>query len=705
MDKDNALVQVTPDDIAFVEQELAKSPKPFLLRELVEKLAFLKTAAQRVQDVKIYDPNSFYEVGDSIYKDYDERLTVSSKTVEPFKGAVVLKVMKKIVYKGFDCEMLEVDYMGGGTFRKYIDYMKKTKTQVLLPANCGGTSQPAKTMGKGEDPRLTELPMIDRDLKTLERSLKTAMAKSPAFFSWNEFWQLSANQPAIPEEKIREMETHLETTKHSAATGDLIKMFLGFEASHDLFDIHCLGLNHLLETKYKKEFLQVSPLAWGKWHLKSVLNALPENLPLAAGEAPLPEFETSEPVTAAPSHEFPLKVYLTWREILSGGVRIPKAFNKELSHSREYIFTDADDNKTTTVYFYSQEGIFLGLKDYFAAHNIPQGTSMTLERKGPGQFYFRLKKSKKKLSVAKLAYDPATDIFSDAGEAPTLALPNKIIYIERETLQKLIALYPQRDGLNLRDLLVLIFKNFGLPSANHSLHYMRAYHLVDVLKKTSQEDVERTLLNTFEFSESDKKKGIFLYQEAAPAEVLIEEMAAEVQAGTEEIAAGEIPVLELVEQLGDDLELDIAAAELAEKPKAAAGTPAAKKEKPHKKKKPKSEGEKAPHTGKSERRVIEERIAEEESELEALYAGKAVEEEEVEVSEAADEAEAEAPAKAPVAAKAEAAAEDEPEVEDEEPKPEEAKPAAGGLFGNLFAEKLKSALTKKRAEDAHKKED
>ena len=707
MDKDNALVQVTLDDIAFVEQELAKSRKPFLLRELTEKLAFLKTAAQRTQDVKIYDPNGLYEVGDSIYREYDERLTVSSKTAEPFKGPVVLKVVNKIVYKGFDCEMLEVDYTGGGTFRKYIDYMKKTKTQVLLPANCGGANQPAKIMGKGEDPRLTELPMTDRDLKALERNLKTAMAKSPAFFSWNEFWQLSANQPAIPEEKIKEMETHLEATKLSSATGDLVKTFLGYEASHDLFDIHCLGLNHLLETKYKKEFLQVSPLVWGKWHLKSVLNALPENLPLAAGEAPLPEFETSEPVPPAPSHEFPLKVYLTWREILSGGVRIPKTFNKELSHSREYIFTDADDNKTTTVYYYPQQGTFLGLKDFFAANNIPQGTSITLERKGPVQFHFWLKKSKKRLSVAKLSYDPKADLFADAGEAPTLALPNKILYIERATLQKLIALTPQRDGLNLRELLVLVFKSFGLQAVNHSLHYMRAYHLVDVLRKTSQEDVERTLLNTFEFSESDKKKGIFYYQEAAPAKALIEETAVEVPAEAEEIAAGEIPVLELVEQLGEDLELEIAAAELEGKPKAAAGAPAAKKEKPHKKKKPKSEGEKAPHPKKSERRVIEERIAEEESELEALYAGKAVEEEEIEGAEVAVEAEAEAetPAKAPVAAKAKAPAEEEPEVEEEEPKPEEAKPAAGGLFGNLFAEKLKSALTKKRADDAQKKED
>ena len=58
--------------------------------------------------------------------------------VEPFKGPVVLTVVHKIGYKDYDCEMLEVDYTSGGTFRKYVDYMKKIKAQVLLPSNVGG---------------------------------------------------------------------------------------------------------------------------------------------------------------------------------------------------------------------------------------------------------------------------------------------------------------------------------------------------------------------------------------------------------------------------------------------------------------------------------------------------------------------------------------------------------------------------------------
>lgn len=702
MDKDNSLVQVMPEDIAFIEQELVKTKKPATLRELTEKLAFLKTANQRTQDVKIYDPNCVYQVGDSLYREYDEHLTVSSKTVESFKGAVVLSVVKKIPYKAFNCEMLEVDYLGGGTFRKYIDYMKKSKTQVLLPSNVGGACQQPQIMVKEEDPRLTELPMTDKDLKALERNVKGALLKSPAFFAWGDFWQLTANQPAIPEEKIKEMEAHITATKESAATCDLIKRFIGFEASHELFDIHCLGLNHALESKYKKEFIQVSPLEWGKWHLKSILNALPQDLPLAADEAPLPTFEEGERVEVTPFHSFPLKVYLSWREILSGGVNVPKTFNKELSHSREYTFTDADENKNYIVYYYPQHGYFLGLKNFFSANNIPQGTSMTLEKKSLVQFNFWLKKSKKKLSVAKLTYDPKTDMFSDGGEAATLALPNKIIYLERETLTKLISLYAQRDTANLKDLLVLIFKNFGLPSANYPLHYLRAYHLADVLKRTSQEDVELTLLNSKEFLKSDKKKGVFYYQEGVPLreEAALEapmEISAETPA--EEIAAIEFPMHEALEEIGEEAGIEPGIVGIEERPEPEK-IPSAKKEKPPKKKKIKAEGEKAPRARKSERRVIEERIEEEESEQEALYAEKALAEEELEEARAQAEAAspAEIPAEVPVKAPA--------ETKKEERKKEEAKPAAapGSMFGNLFAEKLKSALTKKRADEGQKKE-
>ncbi|MGD0782767.1 MAG: hypothetical protein ABSA30_07910 [Candidatus Aminicenantales bacterium] len=742
MDKDNPLVQINPGDIAVVEQELAKSYRPFTLRELTEKLAFLKTASERTEVVKIYDQGSVYHVGDSIFKEYDELLTVSSKTHELFRGAVVLKVIKKRADKTLNCEMLEVDYTGGGAFRKYVDYMKKTKTDVLLPSNMGMAGTPPPAMGAGEDPRLTELPMQDRDLKALERSLRAAMGKSHLFFSWGDRWQLKAKQPEISEAKIKEIAASLAATRHSASTDDLVRSFFALEPSSDLFEIHCLWLDHILETKHKKEFVLVSPVAWGKWHLKSELNAMPEGLPLAAGEAALPEFDPAEKVDITPFHEFPLKVYLGWREIHSGGVKIPKTYNKELAHSREYVFTDADENKSYTVYYFPQNGYFLGLREFFAAANIPQGTSMTLEKGGPVQFNFWIKKSKKKIQVAKVAYDAAADTFADAGEGPTLAMPNKIIYIERDQMAKLVVLYPEREGKDLRELLIMVFKTFGVHSVASALHYLRAYHLVDVLKRTTQEDVELTLLNTPAFEKFDKKKGVFFYREApivvepvveeapavaarpvvvlTPEEMALAEAAAETAEPIDEVEAAEAGVI--LEDLGKTV---LAALAPEKKPREEEKKPLApppappKKEKEKEKKKIKIDTDRRPKTRKSERRVLEEERLEVESARDALYAVKEAEDDilaelgaDLPGLEPEEEAAAPVEAKpAPTPAKAKPKAEIKIEAEEASEPAEDAvveeeaeaapaggAPAAGGTFGGIFANKLKAALKKKREE-------
>ncbi|HOI44660.1 MAG TPA: hypothetical protein PLX50_03505 [Candidatus Aminicenantes bacterium] len=681
---------ISEQDISLVEKELGQTQRPMPLRALTEKLAFQKTASQRIQDVKIYDPNCRYEVGDFLYKEYDENLTVGSKNQEHFQGTVILRVINKIPMKAFHCEMLEVDYTGGGPFRKYVDYMKKTRTQVMLPSNYDEKNLAPEIMPKAEDPRLTELPMTDRDLKTLEKNLRSGLSKSQKFFGWNDIWQLSSRRIEIPEEKIKEIEGDFEKSRASAATGDMVKKHFGLEASQDLFEIHCLSLNALLEKKYRKEFIALSLADWGKWHLKKILNSLPDGLPISAPMAKIPETGEVEKAEMSVVSGFPIKVYLTWREILSGGIKIPRSLSKELSAAREFLFTDPDEGKSYTVYYYPQSNFFLGLKEFYEQHNIPQGTSLTLEKKGPAEFHFWVKKSKKKISVPKLAYDSREDRFIDSGEEVfTFSEPNKIIYLEAEILGKLLPLYEQRDELDLHDLLVLIFKSFGLSTNNSALHFLRAYHLVDVIKQTTQEDVELTLISSAEFTKSDKKKGIFFYEEPFKPEEAVEpetpaeipaELPAELEAETapEEIEAEAAPleggVEEPAEEAGAPVVPVTAPAEpRAEKEKVKA-VPVVKKGKAFKRKKPRAEGEKGPRPKKSERRVIEEKIADAESELEALAAVKEQEEELEEKVRAARE-------------KKEVAR----HVPKEEPK-----------FG-FFAEKLKSALTVKKKED--KKED
>jgi hypothetical protein len=180
---------------------------------------------------------------------------VSSKGMVPFKGAVVLKVVGKAAYENYNCEMLEVDCSGGGIFRKYIDYMKKTKTQILLPCNVDGKAKTPEKIEKKKDPRLSELPMTERDLKTLEKNLRSALSKSSKFFCWNNYWQLNEKRMEIQEKKIKEIKNHLLEKKLSAASGELANKFFDMESTDDLFELCCMSLNYILEKKYKKDFI------------------------------------------------------------------------------------------------------------------------------------------------------------------------------------------------------------------------------------------------------------------------------------------------------------------------------------------------------------------------------------------------------------------------------------------------------------------
>lgn len=705
MDKENEYTKITEADLSFLEQELLQINKALTLQELAQKVAFKKTSSQLKQEVTIYDPYCQYEVGDLVLKKYDEPLLVSSKGAEHFKGSVVLKILNKIPLESFNCEMLEVAYSGGGTFRKHIDYMKKTKTQVLLPSNSDNKGLEPQKLKKEEDPRLNQVPMTDKDLKSLGRNLGKALSKAETFFNWNDFWQLTQKRIDIPEKKIKEIQKHFRESKQSVSTTDLCSQFFKKDPSDELFDLQCLSLNYSFEKKHKKNFVFVSPKEWGKWHLKETLDVFLKGLPLSAPSAKIPPLEKEDKQETAKTQKFPLKIYLTWREILSGGIKVPKSMKRSLADFREYSFTDNEGEKDYTVYYYPSPGIFLGLKEFYENNNVPQGASLTLEKKGPGHISFWLKKSKKKLSVPEVTYDAKKDKFSATGEEVfTFSLPNKIIHLEQDTLVKLISLHEQRAKLNLKELLILIFNHFGLEGETLFLHYLRAFHLVDVLKQTSQEDVEKTLLFSPEFHKSEKKKGIFFYKEKirAEAEITTDEMievpteipSAEEKAevpGEAHLAIGtieeEVPTPEFEEEIlvVEDVEEQEIREEVEEPVPIEPPTPPEngkpekkKKEAPPKKKKKerrKIEGEAVPRRRKGERKFIEERIELEESELEALVAVKEKREKKAEKAAVLDKEKKEE-FKAPVA---------------EEPK-----------FG-IFAEKLKTALDTQKKSDRPKK--
>jgi hypothetical protein len=695
MKNDKLSTTIHEEDLSFLADRLSQTNKALSLHNLAETLAYKKTASQLSREVKKYDPNCEYEPGDLIYKEYNEPLTVSSKGAEHFKGSVVLQVLNKTTYENFKCEMLEVEYSGGGMFRRHVDYMKKTNTQVLLPSNLENKARKPEALKKEEDPRLTQLPMTDKEFKTLERNLGNALQKSDIFFRWNDLWQLKKNQISIPAKKIKEMEAHFLETGKSMSTQDLVTQIFGVDSSSELHDLHCLSLNHFLEKKQKKNFVHVSPHGWGKWHLKKITDSMKDGLPIAAKKAKLPPIQDEKQAAKTESHDFPLKLYLSWREVLSGALQIPKSLDRKLAKSREYIFEDIEGEKEYTVYYFPSSCYFLGLKEFYEIHNVPQGSSLTLEWKEPARFCFWLKKSKKKLSVPKVSYDLKADKLIDTDEDVfTFSLPNKIIYIENDTLKSLFSLYSQRGNKDLLELLILVFKNFGLEGETLFLHSLKAFQLVDILKHTTVEDVEHVLLNSEEFSPSEKKKGLFFYTEKTKEEEVEEEAVeilpemptlAEIEGeALPEIGSieDEFPSPEEVEE--EEIEEII---ELEEKPELPAPPPEPldkaieekpKKEKPPRKKKERAraEVEVGPRKVKRVKKHIEERIELEESEQEAFIAVKADKKREPEE---------------------ERAAVPEKEAKEEFKPPVSEQPAFG-----IFAEKLKSALDLKDIEKKKK---
>jgi chemotaxis protein histidine kinase CheA len=340
---------------------------------------------------------------------------------------------------------------------------------------------------------------------------------------------------------------------------------------------------------------------------------------------------------------------------------------------------------------------------------------LTLERSEEGNFKFWLKKSKKKLTVLEVNYNPKDDKFiTDNKEVTTHCLPHKIIHFESDTVHKLFALYEQRDKLDLRELIILIFKNFGLEGEALSLHHLRAFHLVDVLKQTSQEDIEKTLALSPEFIQSEKNAGIYLYTEKVkavedipPEEAVKVPLGGEADLDREELSAEDLPEIGTVGEIEAFVELqEVEEAEEPVEVKPAVEVTApppppkapsiqeppveraekAKKEKAPKKKRQrlKLETERAPRRRKGEKKFIEERIELEESEMEALIAVKA----DTKVK----------PKRAEVARPKKEVPAKEKKEEFEIAEPE--KPMTG-IFGDM----LKSALEKKKPSEAEEEKE
>jgi hypothetical protein len=203
-----------------------------------------------------------------------------------------------------------------------------------------------------------------------------------------------------------------------------------------------------------------------------------------------------------------------------------------------------------------------------------------------------------------------------------------MIYLGEEIFENLSRLYDERKDLNLQGLLHLVFQTFGADRENFGIHYLRLYHIVDLLKNTDLEQVEAILLTFPEFYPSEKEEGIFhldlkkIIPEEKPEEKK-EEVVVEEKVEKEVRVVEKVPELERKEEIYKVIEsMPIPSREEAEKEeRVEREKPKPEKKKIKKVKKARPGREISAKEAKIAKKLIEEKIEWEESrkELVSIY--------------------------------------------------------------------------------------
>jgi len=636
-------------DVEWIKNLIKERRSPITLEEISTQLAKKKSALTQGKKVKIFNPELDYEVGDLIYKYYDEDLKFSREKVEHFKGGVVLRVIgKEKRPEGFS--ILRVTYDGTGLFKQYIDFLERTSSHLLIPCGFSGKSEPVEYLEDEE--LLMDAPLDQNYVKKLSKIIEEALKKSEEFIHWNSYFYLRELLENV-EDAGRKVEEYLKEKGDFENTYNLVEQLYSVKFTDERFYSWCISLNCALETKGKSKIVKISNHDWGKWGLRSFFASLKENLPIA--EKPIKighlrrnrkdvirmiwNFYTEERKEKA-QH---LRFYLTWREIFSGALRIPREFQGIFGEEREIILTDPEKKKNYNAFYYPEDGFIVGLDEIYQLNNPIQGSLFFLQKEDFNKYVFSFRKAKKVITAFKCEYDREQRKIIFTGQpVETHTEVNKAILISKDELSKITSLWEEGTKTeNLNDLLHFVFMNFGSPNENYKIYILKAYHIADMFKNVKKDDFETVLFGNPEFFPSEEEKGYFYLD---LTKIGMEEVEEEVELPKEEI---EIVEEEFIEETEEPAEQFIPLEEPKEEPEIREEEKFEFKEEEVSPSQPeleiyrkfKEELKKTKVKGKKGgRKIIEERIRLEESEKEAeIYIKESIEEKESEKSEEKEE--------------------------------------------------------------------
>jgi hypothetical protein len=524
-------LNIEKKDIKLVKELLKGKKDPVELEEIAYQIALHKTVDRRTHEVKIYDPDCEYKIGDYIYKEYPGKIPVGAKKYIEISHGVVLKVVN--VRERFGLEEIKLSYEGTSEFKKYTNYLERQKIELLLPHKQEKPPAAPKFLTAAKDPRKKQDPLEKRDFLLLKKKLMAMLNKEQDICLCGSKILLKENIKSIDSEVFNKIKEFLTENKKSESIEFFVQHFLKTKKDEPDFTPYCFSLSYEMATNYKIDFQQTRKENWGKWNLISVIYYMKKNSPISEDNLLKNKVSFSNKKNISQRRrkfeedlfkEGSTRFYLTQREVTCGAVRLKPGFF-DLGDSIEIQILDSKNKKPHLIYNYSDENLLLGFKEIFEKYNALQGMILNFEKDEEGKLQFTIRTTKKGTIANKIDYDAEKKAFMVSEEK--IASPvfvNKAMFLEPDifdTINQRIDEFRSVETFN--KLVHKIFLEFGIKEKNYEIHILRLYHILDLIFPTHLKLVEDVILNNTEFISSEKITGVFYLDSNALAKIEEEE--------------------------------------------------------------------------------------------------------------------------------------------------------------------------------------
>lgn len=509
-------ISIENADIKFLLDYLKGKESPVKTDEIATQLALFKTVKNREEKVRIYNPQCEYKEGDLIYKEYRGKIPVGAKKYIELEKGVVLKVLE--VMSRFKDEV-KLIYEGTSDYKKYTDYLKRQKIELLLPHKMSKPCTKVEYLDPEKDPRRFYAPLLARDFANLKKRMIIALNKNAEIACAGDSAILAKNLKHLENEIFDKIRDFLKDSGKSESTEFLVENFVKIKSQDKDFGAYCFSLNYRMRNDYKIDFQQINYEGWGKWNLISVIYYMKKNSIISEINPLLKQIhiENKKGLTQLRKKledkifdEDNTKYYLTQREIFAGAVRLRQGIYN-IDESIEVELIDEITKKTYTGYLYSDSFLLMGLKDIFDHYKVLQGSIMTIQQSEGKVFFFSIRTTKKGTISEKIEYDSVRNLFiSNDEKVASQVFVNKSIYLENDIFNRLeekIDIFRNSDSFN--ELVNRVFLQFGVKERNYEIHILKLYHILDMIFPVGLRTVIEIVLGNSEFIPSEKLHGVF----------------------------------------------------------------------------------------------------------------------------------------------------------------------------------------------------